>query len=156
MAPNFLRWGGIETLMSYGVDVGGGIRRGQDLARELNQRMPDSHRRFLSRLRPCHVEGDYFFSHAGARPGIALERQSGHDLMWIREECHCFSGSYGKVIVHGHTPQARVDVQPNRINVDTHAYASGVLSAVVLEGNEYRLLQVASPDPAGLGDAGFA
>jgi serine/threonine protein phosphatase 1 len=137
----FLNWGGIQTLESYGVDLTGAIKSNAELARELTRLVPLSHRRFLSRLRYWHEEGDYFFCHAGVRPGIALHFQDPHDLMWIRGEFHAHKGSFGKVVVHGHTPQASVDFQPNRINIDTRAFDTGVLTALVLEGNEQRLIQ---------------
>lgn len=142
VAENFLRWGGTETLASYGVDTSSW--RAEDLSRQLNALLPDSHRRFLSRLVYCHAEGDYFFAHAGVRPGVPLADQSRHDLIWIREEFHFFDGDHGKVIIHGHTPNDRIEVQPNRINLDTRAYQSGLLSAVVLEGDTHRFLQVES------------
>lgn len=136
----FLRWGGRETLASYGVDTGSG-RSNAQMSAELLRAMPQSHRRFLSGLKTSWQAGDYFFCHAGVRPGIDLDQQDPHDLMWIRGEFHDHEGCFGKVIVHGHTPRDQVDILPNRINVDTGAYANGRLSCVVLEGREHRLLQ---------------
>lgn len=70
--------------------------------------------------------------HAGVRPGIPIKRQSLHDLMWIREGFLDCVESFGKIIVHGHTPNIgkEVEVWPNRIAVDTYGYASNILSAV--------------------------
>ncbi|ABR60066.1 serine/threonine protein phosphatase [Sinorhizobium medicae] len=70
--------------------------------------------------------------HAGIRAGIPMQRQTPHDLMWIREGFIDCVQSFGKVIVHGHTPNVgrEVEVWPNRIAVDTYAYESNVLSAV--------------------------
>jgi serine/threonine protein phosphatase 1 len=137
----FLNWGGIQTLESYGVDLTGSLRSGAELARDLSRLVPAEHRRFLSRLPLWREEGDYFFCHAGVRPGVPLHFQDPRDLMWIRGEFHAHRGSYGKVVVHGHTPCERVDFQPNRINIDTRAFESGVLTALVLEGRETRLIQ---------------
>jgi serine/threonine protein phosphatase 1 len=137
----FLHWGGIQTLESYGVDLSGSIRSNAELARELSRLIPPEHRRFLSHLRLFHEEGDYFFCHAGVRPGVALQFQDPHDLMWIRGEFHAHKGDFGKVIVHGHTPQSAVDFQKNRINIDTRAFDTGVLTALVLEGTSQRLIQ---------------
>ena len=39
---------------------------------------------FLESLELSLTVGDYFFSHARARPGVALERQSPEELTWIR------------------------------------------------------------------------
>lgn len=136
----FLRWGGRETLASYGVDISPG-RNFAQLSADLRQAMPQSHRRFLSELRTSWQAGGYFFCHAGVRPGVELDEQDPHDLMWIRGEFHDHEGCFGKVIVHGHTPRDQVDILPNRINVDTGAYANGRLSCIVLEGREHRLLQ---------------
>lgn len=141
---HFLYWGGRETLASYGVDVSSD-RSNDELARDLARAMPVEHRRFLARLRYRHMEGDYFFCHAGVRPGIPLDEQDPQDLMWIRGEFHAVESSWGKVIVHGHTPQAQVDIRRNRINVDTRAFDSGTLSCVVLEGREWRILQTVLP-----------
>ncbi|MFZ1813025.1 MAG: metallophosphoesterase family protein [Rhizobiaceae bacterium] len=136
----FLYWGGMATLRSYGVDVEAG-RTLKELSRDLVRRFPASHRRFLASLADCHIAGDYFFVHAGVRPGVQLDQQEQHDLLWIRDEFLSHPGSFGKVVVHGHTPRSTVELMPNRINVDTRAFQSGVLSCVVLEGQGHRLIQ---------------
>jgi serine/threonine protein phosphatase 1 len=43
-------------------------------------------------------------------------------------------------VVHGHTPAIEPDIRPNRINIDTGAYATGRLTCLVLEGNEMSFL----------------
>ena len=47
--------------------------------------LPGAHRRFLKRLRLTFTCGDFFFVHAGVRPGIRLWRQREADLLWIRD-----------------------------------------------------------------------
>jgi serine/threonine protein phosphatase 1 len=47
---------------------------------------------------------------------------------------------FGKVIVHGHSPVKEPDIRPNRINIDTGAYATGRLTCLVLEGDGMRFL----------------
>ena len=84
--------------------------------------------------------GDYFFAHAGVRPGVAIEEQTNHDLMTIRKDFISYHGLFSKVIVHGHTPHHPIVIKQNRINADTMAYATQELTAVVLEGNQYRTL----------------
>jgi serine/threonine protein phosphatase 1 len=78
--------------------------------------------------------GDYIFVHAGLRPGIPFDTQSEHDLMWIREDFLNSSADFGGVVVHGHTPKEKPELKRNRIGIDTGAYMTGVLTAVVLEG----------------------
>lgn len=141
VGAHFLRWGGLETLQSYGIARDMLRRPHGEIARELARRMPQTHRCFLRNLVVSHIEGDYFFCHAGVRPGIPLEQQVKDDLIWIRDEFLGHSGSFGKVVVHGHTPKGQVDILPNRINVDTCAFDTGILSCLVLEGRDQRLLQ---------------
>ena len=76
-------------------------------------------------------------------PGIPLERQSVEDLLWIRDEFLNSTMDFGRIVVHGHTPSERPEVLPNRINIDTGAFATGRLTCVVLEGAEPRFLMTA-------------
>ena len=99
-------FGGIATLRSYGVDVTEPIRGGgYGVARKsLLARMPPEHRLFLERTHFAASLGDYFFCHAGVRPGVAPQCQNPTDLLWIREEFLRHKGSWGQIIVHGHRP----------------------------------------------------
>jgi serine/threonine protein phosphatase 1 len=102
--------------------------------------MPDSHRRFIGGLVLSFTCGDFFFVHAGVRPGIPLQRQSQRDLLWIRDDFLLHEEDFGKVVVHGHTPVYRPDIRSNRINIDTGAYATGHLTCLVLEGTSMNFL----------------
>lgn len=55
------------------------------------------HLEFLDRLKVSFVCEDFLFVHAGARPGIALDQQSEHDLLWIRDDFLKFEGDLGKI-----------------------------------------------------------
>jgi serine/threonine protein phosphatase 1 len=49
--------------------------------------------------------GDYHFVHAGVRPGVALDKQTEDDQLWIRDQFLNAGDVFdGRVIVHGHTP----------------------------------------------------
>ncbi len=136
--------GGAATLRSYGVDPGVLYRIGRGAGRlraKLEARLPAAHREFLSRLRLSHVEGGYFFVHAGVRPGVPLEAQDAHDLMWIREPFLSSEADHGKVVVHGHTPGDAPELRANRIGIDTGACYGGRLTALALEGDGRRFLQ---------------
>ena len=80
------------------------------------------------------------FVHAGVRPGVPLDNQQLTDLLWIREDFLASAFPHDKRIVHGHTPSDQPIVKPNRLGLDTGAYATGRLSAAVLEGVECRFL----------------
>jgi serine/threonine protein phosphatase 1 len=130
--------GGLDTLLSYGLAPR--IAGQQELASDFDRVLPASHREFLGNLRQYFICGDFFFVHAGVRPGICLTRQSEDDLLWIREDFLLCQDNFGKVVVHGHTPVPKPDVRPNRINIDTGAYATGILTCLVLESDKIRFI----------------
>ncbi len=129
--------GGLETLMSYGVQptIDADAAKQNELARALEHALPPAHRNFLGGLISSFTCGGYFFAHAGVRPGIPLTKQSDDDLLWIRDEFLLHEDDFGKIVVHGHTPVRELDIRPNRINIDTGAYATGRLTCLILEGD---------------------
>ena len=136
--------GGMETMESYGISVGQLIRSKDYVAaaRALAQAIPAAHFDFFASLRPSLTVGKYFICHAGVRPGVPLEQQKEEDLLWIRESFLTSGVDFGKIVVHGHTPTPEPEVLPNRINIDTGAFATGRLTCVVLEAEGYRFLAV--------------
>jgi serine/threonine protein phosphatase 1 len=131
------QFGGLQTLMSYGIqpslypDAAEQI----ELIRMLIKAMPGRHLKFLRSLKPSFVCGDFFFVHAGVRPGISLKEQQEDDLLWIRDDFLDSKANFGKYIVHGHTPVREPDIRPNRINIDTGAYATGNLTLLRIQGS---------------------
>jgi serine/threonine protein phosphatase 1 len=134
--------GGLETLMSYGLrpSINPDAAEQAELSAGLNASMPVRHKRFLAALAPSFPCGDYFFAHAGVKPGVPLAQQDEEDLTSIRDEFLACEDDFGKVVVHGHTPVQAPDVRPNRINIDTGAYATGRLTCLVLDRGERRFL----------------
>ena len=150
--PPWLRFGGAETLISYGVlppapEEGlEGLARARD---ELLERMPAAHLRLLQTLELMVQVGDYAFVHAGVRPGSALEAQEERDLLWIRQGFVDAPGPFEKVIVHGHTwASERPQILEHRIGLDTGAYATGALTAVRLEDGELAVFQATAAPQA--------
>ena len=140
---NWLRYGGLATLASYGVrppEEDATPDHVDDARRLLLANMPASHKSFLKALRTSVSIGDYHFVHAGIRPGMPLDRQERQDMLWIRDEFLNSNANHGKVVVHGHTISMKPDMHPNRIGIDTGAYATNRLTALVLEGTERRFL----------------
>ena len=109
----------------------------------LRENMPESHLAFLRGLESHYRIGDYFFAHAGVRPGVPLDKQATEDLIWIRDVFLKSSADHGAVVVHGHSISLEAEDLANRINIDTGAYASNVLTCLVLEGEDHWLLQTA-------------
>jgi serine/threonine protein phosphatase 1 len=136
------RLGGLETLMSYGItpSINADTAAQARLAAAFDQALPESHRRFLRDLKSSFTCGDFFFVHAGIRPGIPLAKQHEEDLLWIRQEFLMCEEDFGKIVVHGHTPVPQLDIRPNRINIDTGAYATGNLTCLMLENDKMRVI----------------
>ncbi len=132
----WLQIGGIATAVSYGAKD---IPRGSDdealagFVTALRAAVPPAHQRFLQETVECFNCGPYVFAHAGIRPGVALEEQATEDLFWIREPFLDATGDHGFIVVHGHTAVIDVDFRPNRINIDTGAYATGKLTCLRID-----------------------
>ena len=144
VGPSWLYCGGAATLASYGLRAAVGEddpMRLRVLQADLGATIPDSHRAFLRALEPCREIGGYLFVHAGIRPGVPLAEQSTDDFYWIRDTFLLSNADHGHVVVHGHTIANEAQVCPNRIGIDTGAFATNVLTCLVLEADRYRLIQ---------------
>jgi serine/threonine protein phosphatase 1 len=132
------QYGGLDTLMSYGVvpPFKPTAAELEALAADFHKAIPAAHLDFLNRLRPSFTCGDYFFVHAGVRPGVSIRKQQEKDLLWIRDEFLQSEDDFGKAIIHGHTPVPVAEIRRNRINIDTGAYATGLLTCLILEGDK--------------------
>jgi serine/threonine protein phosphatase 1 len=141
---DWLSYGGLETLMSYGVPLRGypdTLQRAAELRDALARAVPSSH---LDFYRGCTLHctvGDYVFVHAGVRPGVSLDKQRSVDLLWIRDEfLRARRPLPGKVVVHGHTICDLPQDLGHRINVDTGAFVSGRLTCLMLRGARRQFL----------------
>lgn len=139
----FALFGGATTALSYGV-VNPDFSD-QNTASELGRLVPNEHRQFIKKLPFSLAFGDFFFCHAGIRPGVALDAQAVRDLIWIRGEFLHSPILHPKIIVHGHTPRSEPEILANRVNLDTEAWRTGTLSAIAVDGKDKRLLQVFGP-----------
>lgn len=140
-ASLWLANGGDATLASYKVKVPASFDEFLLTQRSLRGALPRHHLHFLQDLAVQARFGDYLFVHAGIRPGLPLDRQSREQMIWVRDVFLDSEADHGVVVVHGHTIVHAVEWRPNRIGIDTGAYTTGRLTALVLEGGERRLLQ---------------
>lgn len=134
--------GGLQTLVSYGLrpSLNPSETEAEELSRAFASILPWEHRALLEALPTSLSLGDFFFAHAGIRPGVSLAEQDEQDLLWIRDEFLLCEDDFGKVIVHGHTPVRQPEIHSNRINIDTGAYATGLLTCLKIEGETVELL----------------
>jgi serine/threonine protein phosphatase 1 len=144
--PKWLHFGGLETLVSYGISATTSSEKRDviNLQSAFQKALPPSHSRFYENLKTHFRCGSYFFAHAGVKPGVELSKQTEKDLLWIRDEFLSSTVDFGMIVVHGHTPTSQVEVRSNQINVDTGAYASGLLSSLVLDGNALAIIDSSS------------
>lgn len=131
------QYGGLQTLTSYGLQpsLNPSSAEQADLIKQLATAIPPHQRRFFNSLRLRFVCGDFFFVHAGVKPGVALAKQQEHDLLWIREEFLASEERFGKYVIHGHTPVREPEIRFNRANIDTGAYATGNLTLLTVQGD---------------------
>lgn len=141
MLRYFFRIGGDATIRSY-------LRDDQRMAKLSFEELADA---FVAAVTQSHVDllgcgedmmliGDYAFVHTGVRQNVALEKQATSDLRWIREEFLRSDHDFGAVVVHGHSISDEIQHRSNWIGIDTGAYMSGRLSALVLKAVESRAL----------------
>jgi serine/threonine protein phosphatase 1 len=150
----WLDHGGAATLASYGVQPPAQRTDPEAWAKTRDAfalALPAAHRAFYETLELMITVGDYAFVHAGVRPGVPLAQQAERDLLWIRQEFLAERGRFEKIIVHGHTPMETPQLTPVRLGVDTGAYATGVLTAVRLEGETQRVMQAKAKRPMAVG-----
>jgi serine/threonine protein phosphatase 1 len=149
----WLRFGGAETLASYGVPPSVGVTgraRCEALRDALAAGLPEPHLAFLRGLEKIIAIGDYAFVHAGIAPGRRLARQRPEDLLWIRAPFLSSNLRHERVIVHGHTVVDAPEILFNRIGIDTGAYATGVLTGLALSDTRQDIIQSA-PKPVSRG-----
>lgn len=139
---HFLKHGGRETLLSFGLSS----KQMRNLELEdlfvmLPDLVPQAERDYIAAFEEMVIAGDYAFVHAGIDPARPIKEQKRSDLLWIRDRFLDHDGPLPKVIVHGHTIFGKVMDCGNRIGIDTGAFRSGVLTALVLESDQRRLIQ---------------
>lgn len=131
------RIGGRETLLSYGASEDDLDRMTLGQLRDwLVEAVPEEHLAFIESMTDRVLIGNYAFVHAGVRPQVPMDEQESRDLRWIRDEFLSCDNPHDYFVIHGHSISPSVEERPNRIGIDTGAYASGILTAIGLEGRD--------------------
>jgi serine/threonine protein phosphatase 1 len=134
---DWLAVGGAATLASWGVPqdvINGALEPLQAAAAAL---VPTDMIDWLRRLPLFYRSGDYFFVHAGIRPGVPLNQQAARDLLQIEDDFLDFEAEHPAMIVHGHSLcEDGPELLPNRIGLNMGAYKTRRLAAVGLQGQQ--------------------
>lgn len=140
---SFLRFGGLETIASYGASVESlADMSSEEVQTLMNSIIPAADFEFVAGFKKLVRIGDYVFVHAGLRPETPIDMQLGRDCRWIREPFLSHDGDFGAFVIHGHTITPEPDRRQNRIGIDTGAYMHGTLTAIGLQGTDQWFVQV--------------
>lgn len=149
MLRHFVKHGGRETILSYDIERARYNRLTlEELQMEMRRVVPAEDRAFLSGFEDMIVAGEYCFVHAGIDPSVPLEEQKRSDMLWIRERFLRHTEPLSHVVVHGHTIFEAVEHREHRIGIDTGAFRTGRLTALVLEGDRRRTIQAVEAEGA--------
>jgi serine/threonine protein phosphatase 1 len=114
----FLMNGGEKTIISYELNNG--------------NRIPEEHFDFFKSLETYIELDNYYFVHAGFRPGIKIKKQEQDDLLWIRDPFISSEYDFGKRVIFGHTSFSAPLIMPNKIGLDTGAVFGNKLTCLKL------------------------
>lgn len=144
----WLKSGGVETLISYGINPSRYVAASIGERTSLLQRhIPRQHLDFLQSLPVVLALPGAVLVHAGIRQGVDLADQSESDLLWMRDLVDAGPGA--PLVIHGHTPAPQPLINGRNIGIDTGAFATGILTAVRLRPDEKPLfMNVGAPDHA--------
>ncbi|MAB44226.1 MAG: serine/threonine protein phosphatase [Altererythrobacter sp.] len=139
---HFLKHGGRETVLSYGISLDDYRRMDLSQMKEaINQQVPMADREFLESFEDLIIVGDYVLVHAGLNPKHPVEEQKQSDLRWIRDRFLKHPEPFSHVVIHGHTIFEEVEDTEHRVGIDTGAFRTGRLTALMLEGDRRHIIQ---------------
>lgn len=140
--------GGLQTLVSFGIDPGKLVfRRGglDELRQTLSRRLGNTREDWLRRLPVCWQSGNVFVSHAGLDPAHAVDEQDEQALLWGHRSRPARAVEEAPWSVQGHTIVEKAHVYGKSILVDTGAYATSRLSAVHVSCGQVEFFQTLAP-----------
>lgn len=149
----WFRNGGLETLQSY-LPTHHSVfdyahQENELVLEEARDAIPESHKSFLNWVlngrAPYHIDRDagLFFVHAGVDPNKRLEDHGYNELLWSRNKSFLKGKTWVEKlkVVHGHTITEKPVNQDHRIGIDTGAFTTGILSAVIIDNDRIKFVQ---------------
>jgi len=137
--PQWLRYGGLQTLASYGIT---GLTEGAEqaaferAAKQLRAALGPERETWLGTLPLTYRTGNVIVVHAGLDPDLPVDEQFEDVMLWGHPEFMRRARDDGSCVVHGHTVVETAEVLPGRIPVDTGAVFTGRLTAAALVPGE--------------------
>lgn len=137
----WLRNGGLQTLASFGV--GGSPAQEPVTARDALAEAMGAELIDWLRARPLSWQsGNVAVVHGGVDPALPLAAQSRETLLWGHPDFARSLRDDGLWVVHGHTIVEAPQAEAGRIAIDTGAFATGRLTAAIVEPDGVRFLRV--------------
>ena len=140
----WLRYGGMQTLASFGIGGVNPSSKGEALstaAAALKQAMGPDHIAWIRDLPIMWRSGNIVVVHAGADPATPIAMQSAKTLSWGHRDFETVPRQDDIWVLHGHTIVGEPFAQGGRIAIDTGAYATGLLTAAYMTMNEAQFIQ---------------
>lgn len=143
VGPYWLRNGGLQTLASYRI---GGLTERSDAesfveaSAALEAALPAGMADWLRTLPTLWQDGNVCCVHGGMDPELGPDEQRTRSLLWGHPDFFRVPRRDGLWVVHGHTVVDTAHADAGRIAVDTGAYHSGRLSAVLIAPGTMRVL----------------
>lgn len=140
----WLRYGGLQTLSSFGVgDItdkssAGGMEQARNALEDaIGQELLD----WLGAMPTSWQTGNVAVVHAGADPNAPISEQDPRTLKWGHPEFRHKARNDGLWVVHGHTIVDEANASDGRIATDTGAFATGRLTAAYIAPGSARFIQ---------------
>ena len=128
--------GGMATLDSYGFKYSSRSEAENNLNyihANFFKNLSNRQVQFFKSLQYFQQTEDSIFVHAGLNPSKTFDQQTTDDVLWIRDIFLNSDKDWGRKVYHGHTTTAfGPTIRENRVNLDTGAYETGILTACVV------------------------
>lgn len=142
--PRWLRHGGLQTMASFDLPF---VRQGATSAEwvesrdRLRERLGPELESWLRELPLWWATGNIFVVHAAADPMLPITGQAPQTMLWGHPDFERVPRQDEIWVVHGHTIVKEAAPVQGRIPVDTGAYATGRLSAVLVESGKLTVIE---------------
>jgi len=114
------------SLFSHQPTIGGARKAWRDFGGQ----PPAALGKWLEQTRIDFEDDHAYYVHAGVVPGQPFTRTPALQKLWGAGGFLESDYDWGKPVIFGHWHMPVPLVQPNKIGLDTHAYETGVLSAI--------------------------
>ena len=144
-AKRWLKFGGLQTIYSYKIPRVAERSTKPELleaAKAFRDALGAETEAWLRDL-PVHFSsGNLHIVHAAADPAIPMESQDKNTFLWGHQDFRIVPRSDGQWVCHGHTIVEEAVAENGVISIDTGAYATDRLTAVLITPDTHSFITV--------------